>query len=841
MYQNLYYNRNTNTIHLFDDEQGHLQFEFNKYCFIKSPTGRYSALDGTRVEKLTRWAQSDEGSGLLYESDVSPEMRTLIDRYHETDEVSKNHRLMVIDIEVDSTNNFPDYRTPENKITAIAGYCKTVDSFYCLILDEAGILKESTKDNIKVIPYRTEADLLNDFLMVYSGYEPTIITGWNIDGFDIPYLYSRLCKVLGRKMANVLSPIGIVEQNKRTGIFNIAGVSCLDYLPLYKKYTAGEEPSYSLDAISNKELGRGKLKYDGSLDNLFKTDINKFIEYNLNDVLLVLDLDKKLNYIELTRNICHKGHVTYTSIYTSSKYLEGAILTYMKRLGIVAPNRPEFSDEDFEPSQSDDDEDNPNNASFEGAYVKPPKPGRYEWLTCLDATSLYPSCIMTLNISPETKVGKVLDWDCANMLAVSKGKTLVDTSKLIFRPVSGKDKILSKEEVLDFVRSNGYSIAGNGAIYKTDSKGLIPAILENWFDERVKYKKLMKAHSNDDKELSEHFDRMQYTVKILLNSMYGVLGLKSFRFHDLDNAEAVTVTGQDTLRFADKMSNKYLSVNFNSKEDMVVYEDTDSVYIYLDEFITHQVDRTPTEQVIDLSGKIAAYINDAMPAFVKSHLNSSYNKLVFKEESVISAAFWLAKKRYAYKKVYDLEAEKYTDKLVVKGLDAVRSNFPKLFRSFMKEILLDILSFVDKSKIDTKIAELKTNMDKFSIEEISKPTGVKGLDKYTRTAGPAHIKAALNYNFLLGKFGYEKKLQPILNGGKVKWVYLLDNPYGMDGLAFKGYDDPKEIMDIVNQYVDRNMVFTSNLEKKLNNFYDALQWGQIPDTNKLDIENFFSF
>ena len=840
MYQNIYYNRHSNTVHLWDDLQGHLQFEYKKYCYIKASNGRYSALDGTRVEKISHWDADAESEGILYESDMPPEQRVLIDRYFETDDVSKNHRLLVLDIEVDTTTNFPDLKNPENEITAIAIYCQTVDKYFCFVLDKDGILKPSTQGNVEVLPYRTEKELLNNFIETYAGYEPTILTGWNIDFFDIPYLYGRMTKVCGKKIASILSPIGVVEQNKRTGIYNIAGVSCLDYIALYKKYTANEEPSYTLDAISMKELGHGKIKYEGSLDNLFKTDINKYIEYNLNDVTLVLELDKKLSYIELTRNICHKGHVPYNAIFASSRYLEGAVLTYMKRLDIVAPNKP--TQEEDEGSNSDDaDED--DEAGFEGAYVKPPKPGRYAWLTCLDATSLYPSCIMTLNISPETKIGKVLDWDSVNMLARSKGKPVIDENNLVLQFASGKTKKITKAEVLELVKEHNYSIGGNGAIYTTAAKGLIPAILENWFEERVKYKDLMKVYLKDgNQELADHFDRMQYTTKILLNSMYGVLGLKSFRFFDVENAEAVTITGQDALRFADKMANKYLTINYGNKDDKVVYEDTDSVYIQLTDYINENVDRADTiEQVRKISGELAEYINSNMAAFVRGHLNSNYNKLVFKEESVISSAFWLAKKRYAYQKVFDLESNKVADKLVVKGLDVVRSNFPLLFRKFMKEILVDIISFEEKDVIDNKISDFKSKLNTFSVNEMAKPTGVKNFKKYSRENGPAHVKAALNYNFLLDKFGYGKKYQPIMDGGKIKWVYLKDNPYGIEGLAYKGFDDPKEIMDVIDQYVDREAVFDSNLTKKFQKFYNALNWGELPDTNKVIIDNFFEF
>lgn len=858
MYTNIYYNRKDNSISLWDDERGYQNFEYKKYCYIKTPSGDSVALDGTKVKKIYKWDKADEERGILYESDVNPETRTLIDLYHNSDEPSLLYKVMTLDIEVDATEKLPDPAQADNEITAISFYVKDLDQYLVFILDKENRLKDTANDNVYIYPFQTERDLLKSFLQYYTDYEPSIITGWNIDFFDIPYLYNRISKVLGHKAGKSLSPIGIVEQNERTRVYNIAGISCLDYLPLYKKFSVGEEPSYTLDAIATKEIGKGKIKYEGSLDDLFKKDLNKFIEYNLNDVILVKEIDDKLKFIELTRSICHKGHVPYNAIFASSRYLEGAILTYMKELGIVSINKPiNIEDDESISDDEDDDENDDNEGKFVGAYVKPPVPGRYEWLTCLDATSLYPTTIMTLNISPETKIGKILGWDEINMMAKFKNKKPInDTFIIQFK--NGKEKSYTKIELMSFIKDNEYRVGGNGALYNSKNKGLIPAILEKWFDERIEFKNLMKKYSKEgNKEKEEYFDRLQYVTKILLNSMYGVLGLQSFRFFDLDNAEAVTVTGQDVLRFADIMGNKWIKDNlitdlhltkygikFNEK-DYCVYSDTDSNYFLLSDFV--KKDGTEIDQVKQFSKELAEFINTNLLKFTEKHLNSTYNKLVFKEEAAIKAGFWLKKKRYAYHKVWDLEADKAADKIVVKGLDVVRSNFPPLFRGFMKDVLNDILKFESRVSIDNRIVEFQSKLTSYSLLDIAKPTSAKNLDKFVckgiafKKGTPAHIKATLAYNFLLELYELDKTIPPIMSGAKVKWIYLKTNPFNLDGLAFRGYDDPKPILDFLNKYIDYNKNFDSNLLKKIQAFYDALNWGVVPKENSKKINSFFEF
>jgi len=381
----------------------------------------------------------------------------------------------------------------------------------------------------------------------------------NCDGFDVPYLYNRLKNVFDDKTAKRLSPIGKIYYNKFQERYFIAGISCLDMMKLYKNFTFGQRSSYSLDAIAKLELKEGKIQYDGTLDKLYREDKEKFIDYNVHDVRLVKMIDDKMKFIELAKGICHKGHVPLEDFQFSSRFLDGAILTYLKRKGkIVVPNRP-IKEGEFSYTEE---------PKFEGAYVKDPVPGKYHWLVDLDATSMYPSIIMTLNISPECKIAKLKEWSNSDFQ-----KGVEKTYKIELG-----DKIIEfdKTEFEKFISQENLGISSNGVLYELTNKGIIPEILEVWFDERTEMKNLVKKYGKElnadgsvnihyDKNKLEFYNTRQKIQKTLLNSLYGVLGLPSFRYYDLDNAEAVTTTGVDLIKFAQKVTNNYFIKNLKNK------------------------------------------------------------------------------------------------------------------------------------------------------------------------------------------------------------------------------------------------------------------------------------
>ena len=838
MYKNVYYQREKNLVHLWDDLQGYRTFPYTRYAYEKATNGEFTTLYGDKVTKIYKYSKDDAN---LFESDVPETTRVLVDTYTDSDLPSEGHVILTYDIECEMTSGLPDPEKAENELTSIALHDSATNQYWVLVMDKEGLMVEKTTDKAIVIPFRYEQDMLVKYLELYEMINPTIVTGWNIDYFDTPMLYNRIKRLLGEKHANRLSPIGQCFWSPYRKRFFMAGVSYLDYLSLYKNFTYSELDSYRLDSIAQRELGKGKIEYEGNLDLLFKDDIEKFIEYNLVDVELVVEFDEKLQFIDTARGICHAGHVPYEDFVYSSKYLEGAMLTYLKRKNIVAPNKPADRQERMQALRDNNEE------KFIGAYVKAPIVGKYEWIYDLDLTSLYPSIIMSINISPETKVGKIKDWDAQKFI---KGE--VDTYYI------GEDAI-SKENLKEYLEKSKFSIASNGVLYRTDVVGCIPDILDTWFKQRVEFRKLEKQYGDSgEKEKYAFYKKRQLVQKILLNSLYGVLGLPAFRFYDVDNATAVTTTGQTVIKSTADMANiKYNKELGTPDADSNIYIDTDSVFFSAAPLLNHRIPNwkdndqdTIAGYVNDIAGEMQDYLNNFYNILAKKVFNIDKHRLEIKKEFVSKAGIWIAKKRYAQWIISDNGVP--VDKLDVKGLDVVRSSYPAAFREFMSEVLIEILRGDTEEQLTDKIYNFKNDLVNKDVVKIAKAGAVKNLSKYMpkkkdqtamfqfASGTPAHVKASIAYNQLLKHYGLDKTHAPLRDGDKIKWVYLKQNPFGLDAVALNGYDDPKEIMDLVTTYINYDKIFERELLKKLEDFYGALGWGAVLSSTKT-AEKFFSF
>jgi DNA polymerase elongation subunit (family B) len=602
-----------------------------------------------------------------------------------------------------------------------------------------------------------------------------------------------------------------------------------------------------LDYIAKKELGRGKVEYSGNLDELFEKDLEKFIEYNIVDVELIVAMDEKLQFIELCRAVCHAGFVPYEDYIFSSKWLEGACLAYLKKKGLVASNKPKDRKERMQALRDNNEE------KFIGAYVKEPIVGKYDWIYDLDLTSLYPSIIMTLNISPETKVGKIQNWDPERWI---KGEE--QTYKLV-----GKDGSLyeyDRKELNEVIIDGNLGVAANGVLYSQDSPGLIADILNDWFEKRVEFRKLEKQYGDaGDTEKYEFYAKRQLVQKILLNSMYGVLGLPAFRFYDIDNAEAVTVTGQTVIKKTAEMANIKYWKELGTKDDYNVYIDTDSIYMMAEPLIKHRYpeykefdEQRMAQEVNTVAEETQAFLNKFYDIFAEKFffIPKEKHRFEIKKEYISKAGFWVAKKRYAQWMV--LKNGIKCDKLDVKGLDVVRSSFPKAFQDFMAKMLKEILMGKSKEHIDGELMEFKKNLINVPVNKIAKGGAVKELSKYDagwkkgdavanfEKGTPAHVKAGISYNRLLKFFNCPFKHEPIRDGDKIKWVYLKTNPLGLEAVAFRDYNDPQEIMDFIANYIDREGIYKAELDNKIDDFYNALKWKKpTPETQKA--KKFFEF
>jgi DNA polymerase elongation subunit (family B) len=850
MYKAIYYERHKNTMHVWDDQRGYFTMPYRKYAYKKDPYGQHLSMYGDRLTRIHEWDKDDIDE--LFEADIPETTRVLVDIY-DSELPSSGHKVMTFDIEVEMNSGLPSTETALNEITSIATHDDGLDEYQIFVLDKNRIIKNDNKEFIKngkkatIHVFDNEKNLLLAFINHYEEVCPTIITGWNIDYFDVPYLYNRIKNVCGKQNADRLSHIGQCFWSPYRQKYSFGGVNILDYLGLYKNYTYTLEPSYTLDYIAKKELGRGKVEYSGNLDELFKNDLEKFIEYNIVDVELIVAMNQKLQFIDLCRAVCHAGFVSYEDYIFSSKWLEGACLAYLKKKGLVAPNKPKDRKQRMQALKDN------NQETFIGAYVKEPIVGKYDWIYDLDLTSLYPSIIMSLNISPETKVGKIQNWDAETWI---KGEE--KTYKLIGK--EGTYYEYNKQELQEVISDGNLGVSANGVLYSQDSPGLIADILNDWFQKRVEFRKLEKKYGDaGDTEKYEFYAKRQLVQKILLNSMYGVLGLPAFRFYDIDNAEAVTVTGQTVIKKTAEMANIKYHKELGTKEDYNVYIDTDSIYMLAEPIIKHRYpnykefdEERMAQEVNAVAEETQTFLNKFYDLFAEKFffLSKGKHRFEIKKEYVSKAGFWVAKKRYAQWMI--LKNGIKCDKLDVKGLDVVRSSFPKAFQDFMAKMLKEILTGKTRVEIDTQLMEFKQNLNNIPVNKIAKGGAIKELSKYDapwkkgdtvanfEKGTPAHVKAGISYNRLLKFFNCPFKHEPIRDGDKVKWVYLKTNPLGLEALAFRDYNDPEEILDFINTYIDREGIYKSELDNKIGDFYKALKWTKpTPETQRA--KKFFEF
>ena len=554
---------NNYRIHLWDDE-GYKTLTWNYYayeeCDDMDADHNIRGLRHESLRKVTKWSRDNER---LHFHDIKPYQRFLIDKYGTNDEPSTSHKEIFFDIEIEMGGALTeDYiRSAPKPVTSIAWWYKQKDEWVILILDQKGELEETIEGNRKIIPLKSEQELLMKFLETIRTINPDILVGYNSDYFDIPYLYYRMCNIFDQEVASMLSPIGWVRDESQWNDhrwLDIAGLESLDYMKLHKKFSFKDEPSYKLDYLGKKYANLEKIEYDGSLDRLFKEDKQKFIEYNFRDVEILKALDEKFQYLPLTKNLAHKGKIRYSDVYKNSLIHDGAISAYLLSQGIIPPAR---------------DRNPITKKNYAGGYLFCPQAGLYKYMFDEDLTSLYPSIIMSLNIGKETLVGRVLIPD---EKIVVEGKEifnnryglndlkLMDPDRIL-NVQNSKRKLaqMKVKEVIELIESSNLSISANGVMYRTDFDSVLKTILAKWFEERVIYKNKMKeAYKAGNKADGEKFHLMQHTMKILLNSLYGATALGSFRYGNVILSESITLTGQRIIQesalFANTHMNKVL-------------------------------------------------------------------------------------------------------------------------------------------------------------------------------------------------------------------------------------------------------------------------------------------
>jgi DNA polymerase elongation subunit (family B) len=563
-YQGKKLGHNVWEMHLWD-EKGHqvIPYENIAYQECKEEDHTNIGLNGEYLKHTNNWFfsknpnYSDKNTPGLHFHDMKLHQKFLVERYGTNDVPSTGHREVFFDIECEIGGALTeDYiESAPMPITSIAWWDKTPDTWHILILDKKNQLKHTKARNKEIIPCSTESQLLAKFIEIIRDIDPDILIGYNSDYFDIPYLYYRMCNTIGKEFADHLSPLGKVESKKFSKFFykrnqfvDIVGVESLDYIRLHKKYSWKDEPSWKLDAIGKKYVGMNKVEYEGNLDQLFETDIQKFIQYNFVDVEILQKLDEKLQYIALTKNLSHKGKHNYSEVYSNSVTQDGAISAYLLSQNIIPPPK--------EPNPQKKD-------GYAGGYLFCPKAGLYKYMFDEDLTSLYPSIIMSINIGKETFVGRIIDADDRNnRLGLNDLKERDSKDLLLVENGKRRQTNVEAGELVKIIESQNLAVAANGSMFRTDKEAVLSTILKKWFEERVIYKNRMKkAFKAGDKEKGEYNYLMQYTMKILLNSLYGATALPSFRYgmnHSI-LSEAITLSGHRIIQESALCANRHMN------------------------------------------------------------------------------------------------------------------------------------------------------------------------------------------------------------------------------------------------------------------------------------------
>ena len=787
---------------------------------------KYRTLDGRPVEPIQPgfvrdcrefYKKYDEVEGFNIYGNERYIYQYISEKYPEDEikfDISKI-KLYTLDIETTAEQGFPDVN-------------ECVEEVLCITLQDyasKGIITWGVKPfqvqqkGHRYIECKNEFDLLNKFIEWWMKFTPEVITGWNVQLFDIPYIAGRLKRVLGVKLMKRLSPWGLVTEGevyikgRRHISIDIGGVTQLDYLDLYKKFTYTNRESYRLDYIAEVELGQKKL--DHSEFDTFKEFYNgnwqKFVEYNVVDVELVDRLEDKMKLIELALTMAYDAKVNFTDVFFQVRMWDSIIYNYLKKRKIVIP-----------PKKSVDKSD-----KYAGAYVKEPKPGSYDWVVSFDLNSLYPHLIMQYNISPET---------------------LRETR----HPSASVKGLLNREVSID----GDYAVCANGAQYRKDVRGFLPELMEKIYNERVIFKRRMleakqkyeKTHTKSLEKEIARCNNIQMAKKIQLNSAYGAIGNNYFRYYKLENAEAITLSGQFSIRWIENKMNEYLNRLLKTEQkDYVIASDTDSIYLNLGYLVQtifgedKDVDKTKVVNFLDKAcqEQLEPFIEKCY-AELASYVNAYEQKMFMKRENIADRGIWTAKKRYILN-VWDSEGVRYENpKLKVMGIEAVKSSTPAPCRQMLKDAFNKIMTGTE----DDVIEFIDSCRQKFRLlppEEIAFPRSVSEVEKYKGVSTiyekgtPIHCRGALLYNHYVKENKLDHKYSLIQNGEKIKFCYLAKpNPIHENVISFI-QDFPKELgLDV---YIDRDLQFDKSFLEPLRIILNSIGWSTEKTVN---LESFFS-
>jgi len=774
---------------LFGKELAEVKFESINEA--KDYVKRYSDVDGFEIYGNTNY-------GYQYISEKFPD---------DIEFDMSQLKIWTLDIETSTENGFPDIANPNERVLVI-----TTQDYVSKQIVSFGLFPcQPVNERHTYVQCKDEVDLLTQFIEYISEDYPHIITGWNVEFFDIPYLCNRINKILGEDAMKKLSPWKVVEEKnilkfKKENIsFTLLGIAILDFLDLYKKFTYGNQESYKLDHIAKVELGKEKLNYDefSSFSEFWKGDWQKFVRYNVIDCELVDELEEKMKLIELILTMAYDAKCNYVDIFSAVRTWDCILYNQLLKKNIMVHQN-----------------ERKQGRQIAGAYVQTPRPGKYDWVVSFDATSLYPSIIMQYNMSPETmsQEKQYLDIKVSELL---EGK--VDTSALA---------------------GNNICMSANGVCYKNDKQGIFPEIVQKLFDDRKKYKNLMlvaqsKYEETKDKvwqkEISK-YNNFQMARKIQMNSLFGAMANEFFRFYDDRVAEGITLTGQYIIQKVGVALNAYLNkICGTTNYEYSFYSDTDSCYVTFAPLVEKFYKGKAPEKIVDIldeicESKIQEVLNKVSEEMA-AYTNAFDNKISFKREAIAETGVWVAKKRYALN-VYNNEGVKYAEpKLKVMGLEIVRSSTPEPIRDGLRKAVKLALTSNEQTLQDY-IRGFEAEYRKMPPELISFPRGVNGLLKYTdraaiyKQATPMHVRGALLYNFHIEQNKLGMKYEKIKEGDKIKFIYLKEpNTIGENCIAFNTVIPPELNL---TRFADYDTMFEKSFLEPMNTILDGIGWSAKP-------------
>ena len=831
-YRNIYYDPRERCINLFtwdkDGKRIKVTTSYDPYVMVEGK-GDFESIYGTKLVKKSFRTQydrykyiKDTGIKRVFENHPATQ-QYLIDTFwqvNERPEFSQNPiKVLFLDIETYSPDEFPQPSNPTHTVNVITVFDSLNRHYYTFGLKDF----ENKDDDVTYIKCASERELFQKFVEYVETDYPDIMSGWNSEFFDLPYILNRCTRILGEEWTNRLSPSGKVYSRSIRGQFGqeqmrwyVEGVSLIDYLDVYKRFSVGIKESYKLDAIGEAELGEKKVDFGNmNLATLADNDWQTFVEYNIQDVRLLTKLEDKLKYTELIKMLAYVGLTSFEAAMGSLSVINGATAVRARQRNQFVPSF----------IRNEDTGKNP------GAYVGEPLKGFQENIISFDANSLYPNVMISLNISPETKVGKIEDKN---------------NTDIVIRHVNGQVFNISHQKFVEFCKKEEIAISKANVLFTQKRKGVMPEILDYYYGKRVEIKKELQKYRQEYsknktqklKFIIDQLDAKQLCIKVFINSIYGYFGNKNAPFGDDDIASSITLTGQSVIKTSNELLKKYIKQKTGIDDEktlnsIVVYNDTDSSYISVKPLIDNGLTFTDesgklTKEFYGEVQNIEDFLNDEIKVWGAKALNSKDCRFVFKREMIADVGIFLQKKRYV---IHVLDDEGIPmDKYKYTGVEVVRSTMPDAIKPHVKNIIETMLKTRSISETNKALDTTYKIFKDLPVEDITFVSGLKGYEKYaaqcdgwkTAKGMPIHARSAYYHNMILKKLGIENKYETISSGDKVRYFYVQQpNPYNLSSIAYKYYY-PEEFKKIFHADVDK--MFEKNLYAVIERFYDNVNW-----------------